>query len=69
MSGKAIKCPHCEGRGIVAVWSFGVKEPDECSRFAGSRINWIYPNGAIARYYAGPLIGRMPAPPSQEERG
>ena len=62
--GKSVECPHCGGAGLVSVWSFGVKEPEECSLCDGSGINWLYPNGAIARYYSGPMIGRMPTHPT-----
>jgi RecJ-like exonuclease len=56
--GKSIQCVHCAGHGLVTVWSFGVKEPDECKDCGGSGRNWQYPRGAIARYFGGPLIGR-----------
>jgi hypothetical protein len=41
------------------VWSFGVKEPDECPDCGGSGANWQYPGGTIAVCYGGPLLGRM----------
>lgn len=61
-SGHSIKCAVCDGHGLVTSWSFGVKEPDECKECGGSGQNWLYDNGAIARHYAGPLIGRLPQP-------
>ena len=63
MNGKPISCALCGGAGYRTVWSFGVKEPDECRDCGGSGQNWLYPNGAIARYYSGPLIGREPRNP------
>jgi DnaJ-class molecular chaperone len=59
--GKSIPCAQCGGHGLRAVWSFGVKEPDECGDCGGSGSNWQYPRGAIAKYYSGPLIGRTPS--------
>jgi hypothetical protein len=60
-AGSRIPCCRCSGHGLVTVWSFGVKEPEECSDCGGSGFNWQYPRGAIARYYGGPLIGRTAA--------
>lgn len=57
--GQSALCARCAGAGLVSTWSFGVKEPDECPDCGGSGRNWVYPRGAIARYYGGPLIGRM----------
>lgn len=57
--GQPVKCARCDGAGFLLVWSFGVKEPDECVDCGGSGQNWQYPGGAIARYYSGPLIGRV----------
>lgn len=62
-AGKFIECVRCGGHGYRIVWSFGVKEPDECSDCGGSGRNWQYPGGAIAKYYSGPLIGRTSLPP------
>ena len=45
MNGKRIKCGRCEGHGLRAVWSFGVKEPDECPDCGGSGVNWQYGGG------------------------
>ena len=56
--GKFIECSLCGGAGLRSVWSFGVKEPDECGDCGGSGRNWQYPGGAIASYYGGPFIGR-----------
>lgn len=56
--GWRISCVCCSGTGLVAVWSFGVKEPEECCGCDGSGQNWQYPDGMIARYYAGPFVGR-----------
>lgn len=58
LNGKQITCETCGGKGWRAVWSFGVKEPDECPHCGGSGLNWQYPHGAIAMYYGGPFLGR-----------
>ncbi len=57
-NGKHSECALCGGKGWRTVWSFGVKEPDECPDCGGSGLNWQYPRGAIASYYGGPFIGR-----------
>lgn len=57
-SGRQIMCDTCDGKGMRSVWSFGVKEPDECPDCGGSGLNWLYPHGAIASYYGGPFLGR-----------
>lgn len=57
-NGRRIQCATCDGKGQRSVWSFGVKEPDECADCGGSGFNWRYDGGAIAKYYSGPLIGR-----------
>lgn len=59
MNGEILKCYKCDGKGLVTSWSFGVKEPDECGNCGGSGLNWIYPSGVIAKYYSGPLCGRV----------
>lgn len=59
--GAPIQCARCGGHGLVSSWSFGVKEPNECADCGGSGSNWLYPRGAIAKYYSGPLIGLIPA--------
>lgn len=59
MRGRSIQCARCAGKGMRTVWSFGVKEPDECPDCGGSGANWQYPGGALAVYYGGPLLGRM----------
>lgn len=56
--GRFVECTLCGGAGLRSVWSFGVKEPDECPDCGGSGLNWQYPRGAIASYYGGPFIGR-----------
>lgn len=53
--GTAIECADCHGHGLVN--SHG--EPDECSTCGGSGKNWLYPRGAVAKHYAGPLIGKI----------
>ena len=58
INGERIRCDRCDGHGYRVVWSFGVKEPDECSDCGGSGKIWKYRGGAIARYYGGPLLGR-----------
>ena len=60
--GGYVTCVACGGAGIVFTWSFGVKEPDECSGCYGSGRNWRYRNGMIAKHYAGPFVGRDPQP-------
>lgn len=61
MNGKHIKCSRCDGHGLRTVWSFGVKEPDECPDCGGSGNVWRYESGVIAKWYGGPLLGRDPA--------
>lgn len=61
--GRPIRCSRCDGHGIISTWSFGVQEPDECPDCGGSGANWLYPRGAIASYYSGPLIGRAEQTP------
>lgn len=56
LTGWDIECANCGGHGLV-VDTHG--EPDECAQCGGSGSNWQYPKGAIARYYGGPLIGRL----------
>ena len=58
MRGQNVKCARCNGHGLISVWSFGVKEPDECADCGGSGLNWRYPNGTVARFYGGPFLGR-----------
>lgn len=60
--GRHIKCATCNGSGLVASFSEGANWPDECEDCGGSGRNWLYPGGAIARYYSGPFIGREPTP-------
>lgn len=52
--GHGIECATCGGSGLIATGTL----PNECADCGGSGRNWQYPNGAIARYYSGPLIGR-----------
>jgi len=56
--GQSVTCASCGAAGIVSAWSFGVKEPDECSGCYGSGRNWRYPNGMVAKHYGGPFVGR-----------
>ena len=58
MAGQHVQCGHCDGAGWRTVWSFGVKEPDECGTCYGTGRLWRYPSGLLARCYAGPLLGR-----------
>jgi hypothetical protein len=67
-SGHTTPCARCAGHGVQTVWSFGVKEPEECSDCGGSGRNWQYPGGAIARYYGGPLIGRAALATPEEKK-
>ena len=53
--GEQVRCVHCNGHGLVANWD----QPDECRDCGGSGMNWRYPGGALARYYGGPLLGRL----------
>lgn len=55
--GTQIKCESCDGKGIIARYLDG--SPDECRDCAGNGTNWCYPSGVVARYYAGPLNGRV----------
>jgi len=56
--GKYVRCDRCDGHGQISSWQFGVKEPDECPDCGGGGSLWLYPKGALAKYYGGPLIGR-----------
>lgn len=60
MRGKQCRCSRCGGHGLVTVWSFGVKEPEECEDCGGSGSLWVYPSGLLAKWYGGPLMGRYP---------
>lgn len=60
MKGKAVRCDGCDGHGAISTWQLGVREPDECRDCGGSGRLWLYPSGTLARYYAGPLLGRFP---------
>lgn len=60
MNGKQIECATCGGHGLVASWSGGTNEPDECHNCCGSGLNWQYESGVIAKYYTGPFLGREP---------
>jgi len=55
INGKAIHCARCDGHGLI-LGDGG--EPDECPDCGGSRVNWKYNSGVIARYYTGPFLGR-----------
>lgn len=57
-TGKSVRCETCDGKGVVASWSFDGPMPDECGDCGGSGRNWLYPSGLLARYYSGPLLGR-----------
>lgn len=57
--GHTIKCSGCNGFGLRTVWSFGVKEAEECPHCNGTGANWLYPSGALAQYEGGPLMGRL----------
>jgi len=54
--GRSVRCQRCDGKGSVFSWSYGV---DECPNCYGSGLNWLYPNGALARCYSGPFLGRI----------
>lgn len=56
MNGSHMKCQRCDGKGQVTNWSFGVREPDECSDCGGSGSVWRYNSGALASYYGGPFL-------------
>ena len=58
MNGKLVACPSCGGAGLRTVWSFGVKEPDECKDCGGGGQVHRYESGVLARHYGGPLIGK-----------
>lgn len=55
-NGEFVKCANCDGHGAITVWSFGVKEPDECRSCGGSGRNWRYPSGKVASHYGGPFV-------------
>jgi hypothetical protein len=57
LNGEHIQCLRCAASGLVLDIH---GEPDECSQCGGSGLIWRYNGGAIARYYSGPLIGRVP---------
>lgn len=56
-NGEEITCYHCGGSGQI--WQPAEGWSYECANCGGSGLNWQYSNGAIARYYSGPLIGRL----------
>lgn len=58
-NGKAIQCVTCAGAGIVMHRPVYDPQIEECPDCGGSGLNWEYAKGAIARFYGGPLIGRM----------
>ena len=66
-NGHAITCDRCGGTGIGQRASSYQPWHEECGDCGGSGKNWLYPRGAIAKYFSGPLIGRLPATPSHEE--
>lgn len=55
--GKEIGCTPCSGSGQI--WQPAEGWSDECAVCGGSGTNWLYPGGAIAKYYSGPLIGKL----------
>jgi hypothetical protein len=59
LNGEHIRCWCCGASGLVLDMR---GEPDECGQCDGSGFLWRYSGGAVARYYSGPLIGRMPEP-------
>jgi len=61
VKGREVVCLNCDGYGLSqAKWAY---EPMtvECPDCNGSGRLWKYPNGAIAKWLGGPLIGRYPA--------
>lgn len=60
MKYREIKCSSCSGKGIVSKYSMTDFEgPDECNDCFGSGNQIIYENGTIAKYYGGPLCGKL----------
>lgn len=58
VSGTAIKCTTCSGHGVVSSF-YNYPEACECKDCNGSGQNWVYPNGTLAKYKGGPLLGSM----------
>jgi len=58
MKGKQIRCDHCDGQGVVQ-GKFFDPWPKECRWCAGNGTQWLYPGGAIAVCYGGPLVGHL----------
>lgn len=56
VNGKHITCSRCDGKGVVASWTFDGPMPDECPDCGGSGLNWAYASGAIAKYYTGQFL-------------
>lgn len=59
-SGEAVKCGTCHGHGLLSDYGngddfYGAKECPDCA----SGYQWKYPSGTLARYYAGPLVGKI----------
>jgi hypothetical protein len=63
-----VKCDRCDGHGMRTVWSFGVKEPDECPDCGGGGTIIRYASGRLASYPGGPFLGNDPAPTKAEGR-
>lgn len=55
LNGCLVGCICCDGSGLVLAMD---GTPDECRWCAGSGRNWRYRSGLIAKWYAGPLIGK-----------
>jgi RecJ-like exonuclease len=58
MTGKhrQIKCGRCDGKGIVASWTFDGPMPDECPDCSGSGQVTEYRNGSLAKWPGGPFL-------------
>ena len=53
-NGKEISCSWCSGHGLILDMH---GEPAECSYCEGTGSAWRYPNGTLAQWYGGPLMG------------
>jgi len=68
VNGKLRRCDDCRGLGVVSYYSnVDFEGPEECVICGGSGSVWEYPNGALAKYYGGPFIGKLATPPEFDE--
>ena len=58
--GMWILCSSCSGHGQVSWYSQDdFLGPEECYECDGKGVIWLYPNGALAKFKGGPLLGRI----------